>query len=61
MEMSHHGFFKFSELKYERKHIDIHMGHEREKCSPLRSYISMAVNRGGVKCLWECELRGPLP
>ena len=46
---------KFSELKYERKrvhfspydflyYIDIHMVHEREKCTPLRSYIFRAVN-----------------
>ena len=56
MEMSHHGFF----LSFQNKntsaseyifllthffyYIDIHMEHEREKCSPLRSYISRAVN-----------------
>ena len=27
-------------------YIDIHMVHEREKCTPLRSYISKAVNVG---------------
>ena len=62
-------------LNYERKrvhftvrfflyYIDIHKVHEKEKCTPLRSYnIPRAVNVGsGVKCLWECELvRGPLP
>ena len=42
----------FSYLKYERKrvhfllYIDKHMVHEREKCTPLRSYISRAVNVG---------------
>ena len=57
--MSHHGFFfKFSELKYERKRvhfspcaflfyfIDIHIVHEKEKCTLLRSYIPKAVNVG---------------
>ena len=48
---------KFSKLKYERKRvhfspyeflycIDIYMVHEREKCTPLRSYVSRAVNVG---------------
>ena len=27
-------------------YIDIHMVHEREKCTPLRSYIPRAVNVG---------------
>ena len=50
--------WNFSELKYEHKRVhfspydfflydfDIHMVHEREKCTPLRSYISRAVNVG---------------
>ena len=49
---------KFSELKYEHKRVhfspydfflndfDIHMVHEREKCTPLRSYISRVINVG---------------
>ena len=27
-------------------YINMHMVHETEKCSPLRSYISSAVNEG---------------
>ena len=40
-------FVKFSELIF-LYYIDIHMVHEREKCTPLRSYtcISRVVNVG---------------
>ena len=56
MEMSHHGFFEIFRIKIRAQastffslriflyYIDIHMVHEREKCTPLRSYISRAVN-----------------
>ena len=74
VEISHHGFLKNFRIKIRAQastffpykiflyYINIHMVHEREKCTPLRSYISRAVNLGGVKCLWESEfMRGPLP
>ena len=72
MEMSTTDFLKLHEpaqastffsLRIVLYYMDIHMAHEREKCTPLRSYISRAVNVGAeLKCLWECELmRGPLP
>ena len=45
-------FFLFLELKYERNrvhfcccsYIDMHMVKKREKCAPVRLYISNAVN-----------------
>ena len=58
MKMSHHGFFEIFRIKIRAQastffplriflyYIDIHMVHEREKCTPLRSYISRAVNVG---------------
>ena len=58
MEMSHHGFCEifrnkiraqastFFSLRIFLYYIDIHMVHEGEKCTPLRSYVSMAVNVG---------------
>ena len=58
MEVSHHGFFEIFRIKKRAQastffslriflyYIDIHMVHEREKCTPLRSYISRAVNVG---------------
>ena len=57
MEMSHHGFFEIFRIKIRAQastflssriflYIDIHMVHEREKCTPLRSYISRTVNEG---------------
>ena len=56
MEMSHSVFFNFKILR-----IKI-----RAQASTFSSYevffIFRAECRGGVKCLWECELmRGPLP
>ena len=53
----------FFSLRIFLYNIDIHIVHEKEKCTPLRSYIPRAVNVGAkVKSLWECELmRGPLP
>ena len=53
MEMSHNGFFEiraqtstFFSLRIFLHYIDIYMVHEREKYTPLRSYISRAVNVG---------------
>ena len=37
---------RFFSLRIFLYHIDIHMVHEREKCTPLRSYKSSAVNVG---------------
>ena len=56
MKGSHYGIFEIFRIKIRAKastffslriflfYIDIHVVHEREKCSPLRSYISRAVN-----------------
>ena len=57
--MSHHVFFKIFRIKIRAQarifspyelffiiSIDVHMVHEREKCTFLRSYISKAVNVG---------------
>ena len=56
MEMTHHDFFEIFRIKIRAQastfysfrfihyYINIHIVHEREKCIPLRSYISMAVN-----------------
>ena len=53
MEMSHHGFVEifrikiraqastFFSLRFFLYYIDKHMVHEREKCTPLRSYIGL--------------------
>ena len=60
MEMSHHGFCKIFRIKIRAQaitffslrifiyYIDIHIVHEREKCTctPLRSYVSRAANVG---------------
>ena len=58
MDMSHHGFFgifriiigtiakTLFSLRIFLYYINIHMVHEREKCTPLRSDISRAVNVG---------------
>ena len=58
MEMSPHVFFEifrikicaqastFFSLQIFLYYIDIHMVHEREKCTPLRSCVSRAVNVG---------------
>ena len=56
--MSHHGFLEIFRIKVRAQagtffslriflcYIDIHIVHEKEKCTPLRSYISRAVNVG---------------
>ena len=58
MEMSHHGFCEIFRIKIRAQasilfslriflyFVDMHMVYEREKCTPLRSYISRAVNVG---------------
>ena len=54
-------FLKFSDIKYERKrHTFVH---DREKCTPLRSYISRAVNItliriGHLKLTHKYRLKG---
>ena len=66
MKMSHHGYFEIFRIKIRAKaseffllmvflhYIDIHMVHEREICTPLRSHISLTVNVGAelIKCLY---------
>ena len=63
MEMSHHGFFEVFRIKIRAQantffslrvyYIDKHMVHEREKCTPLRSYVSKAVNVGAELNVYE--------
>ena len=45
----------FFSLRFFLYYVDMHMVYEREKCTPLRSYISRAVNVGAEL------MRGPLP
>ena len=39
-------FFSLQIFLFFLYYVDIHMVHERGKCTPLRSYISRAVNEG---------------
>ena len=73
MEVSHHGFFEIFRIKIRAQasavfslriflyYIDIHMVHEREKGTPLRSYKSRAVNIGAELYVYGNVMRGPLP
>ena len=49
MEMSHHGIFEIFRIRIRAQAsslFSVRIFHEREKCTPLRSYISSAVNVG---------------